>query len=141
MMRKKSKKSINQDNKNYRKHLAINTDSNLKPIMIVIVCTILTSLGQILFKYATKNLNDFYSIITNIPLIAGFVSYALGAILLIIALKYGDLSMIYPFVALSFVWVTLLSIWLFSEHVSLANWIGIAAILIGVSAIGFGSKK
>jgi undecaprenyl phosphate-alpha-L-ara4N flippase subunit ArnE len=71
----------------------------------------------------------------------GVISYAIGAILLIIALKYGDLSLIYPFVALSFIWVALLSIVIFHERISLINWLGIFIIIIGVSLIGYGSKK
>jgi multidrug transporter EmrE-like cation transporter len=113
----------------------------LKPIIIVISCTLFTSLGQILFKYSSKNLTDIASIVTSMPLIFGLIAYALGSVLLIIALKYGDLSIVYPFIALSFIWVTLASIYLFQEHVNSLNWLGIASILLGVSFIGFGSKK
>ena len=74
-------------------------------------------------------------------MILGFVCYGLGAILLIIALKYGDLSLIYPFIALSFVWVNIASIFLFGEFISTINWIGIAAIMLGVSLIGYGGSK
>jgi multidrug transporter EmrE-like cation transporter len=113
----------------------------LKPILLVILCTIFTSSGQILWKVASKNLNSFASIITNVPLILGFVCYGLGAILLIIALKYGDLSLIYPFVALSFVWVSVASMLIFGENMLLINWMGITAIILGVSLIGYGSSK
>jgi multidrug transporter EmrE-like cation transporter len=112
-----------------------------KPIIFVIICTLLTSSGQILWKTAARNIGDISSILMNIPLWAGFVCYGLGSILLIIALKYGELSVVYPFIALSFVWVTLASIKIFSEPVSLANWLGIVSIIIGVSLIGYGSTK
>ena len=113
----------------------------LRPIILVIVCTILTSSGQILWKMGAGHVDTLHNIITNIPLIAGFVSYGLGAILLIMALKYGDLSVVYPFIALSFIWVALLSIVIFHERISLINWLGIFIIIIGVSLIGYGSKK
>jgi len=112
----------------------------IKPIIIVILCTIFTSIGQVFLKIGSSRISNFISIF-NLPLIVGLISYVLGAVLLIIALKYGDLSLIYPFIALSFIWVTLLSIYLFNEHVLLANWLGILCILFGVSLIGLGGRK
>jgi len=117
------------------------TNKTFRAIFLVILCTIFTSTGQILWKIASKNLNSIHSIITNIPLIIGFICYALGAILLIISLKYGKLSILYPFVALSFIWVNIASIFIFKEVVSIYNWIGIFIIILGVSLIGYGSSK
>jgi multidrug transporter EmrE-like cation transporter len=113
----------------------------LKPILLVILCTLFTSSGQILWKLASKNLNSFIGIITNIPLILGFIFYGVGAILLIISLKYGDLSLIYPFIALSFIWVNIASIFIFGEAISIINWMGIISIMLGVSLIGYGGSK
>jgi multidrug transporter EmrE-like cation transporter len=115
------------------------TSTPIRAIIIVILCTILTSAGQILLKIASKNIDSFYVVITNIPLIIGCILYGAGAILLIIALKYGELSVLYPFIALSFVWVTISSIFIFNEHVTIMNWLGIVSILVGVSLIGRGS--
>lgn len=114
---------------------------NKKAILLVITCTLFTSIGQILMKIGSARTGSFLEIITNIPLILGFASYGIGAVLLIISLKYGELSLVYPFIALSFIWVSILSIYLFNEHVSLLNWTGLTAILIGVSLIGYGSSK
>ena len=116
---------------------------NVKSIIIVIICTILTSIGQVFLKYGTKGMDSVsaYSLITNVPLIVGFLFYAMGAVLLIAALRNGQLSVLYPFISLSFIWVTFLSIILFSEHVSIFNWLGIASIILGVSFIGFGGEK
>jgi len=115
--------------------------SIIKPIILVILCTAFTSLGQILWKISSTNLNTLSNILTNIPLILGIISYGLGAMFLIIALKYGELSLIYPFIALSFIWVSLSAMYLFKEQMTLINWIGIIAIMIGVSLIGQGGKK
>lgn len=125
-------------NPNNKKSRKIN---NLRPIILVTLCTIFTSAGQILFKVASKNLNSVDQIIINIPLWIGFICYGLGSLLMILALKYGDLSLVYPFIALSFVWVNVLSIIFFQEHVKILNWLGITAIIVGVSLIGYGSSK
>lgn len=113
----------------------------LRPIIIVILCTLFTSAGQIFFKISSRNLDSFMAIITNVPLYLGFLLYAIGALLMIISLKYGELSVIYPFISLSFVWVNILSIMLFGEFVSMINWIGVVGIILGVSLIGYGTSK
>ncbi len=113
----------------------------LKPIVLVVLCTLFTSAGQIFFKISSRNLDSVMAIITNVPLYLGFLLYAIGALLMIISLKYGELSVIYPFISLSFVWVNILSIMLFGEFVSIINGIGVLGIIIGVSLIGYGTAK
>lgn len=119
----------------------IEPKNNKLAIILVIICTIFTSVGQILMKLGTAKTGSILEIITNVPLILGFVAYGVGAVLLIISLKYGELSLVYPFIALSFIWVSVASIYLFNEHVSIINWLGLTAILLGVSMIGYGSGK
>jgi len=119
----------------------IRRNYRIKPVLFIILCTLFTSSGQIFWKLSTDNLDSLVSIITNVPLIIGFVCYGIGSILMIIALKYGNLSLIYPFIALSFVWVNIASIILFGEYISLINWAGIVSIILGVSLIGIGGSR
>ncbi|HLD04197.1 MAG TPA: EamA family transporter [Candidatus Nanoarchaeia archaeon] len=110
-------------------------------IFITLFCTLLTSLGQLLLKWGSSKLElSFWALVTNYYLIGGCIVYGVGAILLIVALKYGELSTLYPLIALSFVWVGLLSIYLLHEEVTLLNWMGIVSILGGVSSIGWGAN-
>jgi len=55
------------------------------------------------------------------------------------ALKGGDLSILYPFVSVTYVWVALLSVRFLGEKMNKFKWIGIAMIILGVSFIGIGS--
>lgn len=66
----------------------------------------------------------------------GIIFYALSAIIFIPALKGGELSVLYPFIALAYVWVAFLSKWILKEEVTSMKWIGILLILVGVSLIG-----
>mgnify|MGYP001578129450 CR=1 FL=1 len=110
-------------------------------ILIVLCCTLLSSSGSLLLKLGADKLElDIWTLVTNYYLLGGAIVYGLGAILLIIALKYGELSTLYPFIALGFVWTTLFSIYLLGETVSFLNWTGIFSILLGVSAIGLGAN-
>ncbi len=114
--------------------------TELWAIGLVIFATIVGSFGPILLKKAsTKKLLSIKSLITNYHLFGGFSLYALGTILFIPALKGGDLSVLYPFVALAYVWVSLLSVKFLGEKMNLMKWMGIGAIIIGVSLIGVGS--
>jgi undecaprenyl phosphate-alpha-L-ara4N flippase subunit ArnE len=113
-----------------------------KAIAIVIVTTIFTSLGQVLWKMGSENLTfDVFALFTNYPLIFGWVCYGLGALLLVYAMKYGELTVLYPIIALSFIWVGFMSsIWL-GEVMSVKKWLAIILILGGVSILGLGSQK
>jgi len=131
------KKNLDHDANHEIKHAQF----TWKPILYVILCSIFSAAGQIVWKIATRNITDLHSIFTNLPLLLGFICYGIGAILFIMALKYGNLSIIYPFIALSFIWVDIASISIFNESISFINWIGMVIILIGVSLIGYGSSK
>jgi drug/metabolite transporter (DMT)-like permease len=119
-------------------------NNNIKSILFVITCTIFISVGQFFFKIATNNTKDsvtIYSIITNVPLIIGIVLYMIGMLFLIISLKYGELSFVYPFLALSFIWVSVISIIIFEEKIAIIHALGIIFIIIGVVLTGRGAKK
>ena len=120
----------------------LNKKINLKAILLVILCTVFTSLGQIFWKVGTQKLElNVISIITNVPFILGFVFYGVGLILLVSALKFGGLSFLYPFIALSFVWVGLLSHFFLGEKLSLLKIVAIVIIITGVAIIGSGGHR
>ena len=123
-------------------------------IGLVIAGTVVGALGPILLKKACET---FYIIkakdvlkpkkivayikdlFRNKELVIGILLYALGTILFIPALKGGELSVLYPFVALAYVWVAFLSKWMLKEKVTALKWVGVILILVGVSLIGLGS--
>ena len=109
-------------------------------IGLVVLATIVGAFGPIFLKKATsKRMLHFKSLITNYYLFAGITLYILGTVLFIPALKGGDLSVLYPFVALNYVWTSFLSTKYLGEKMNKIKWMGIALIIIGVSFIGFGS--
>ncbi len=80
-------------------------------------------------------------LLTNYSLIFGYVLYGINTLLLVLALREGELSMLYPIIALTYVWVTLLSYMLLSEKSNLCKNLGIAAIVLGVAVLGRGERK
>ncbi len=112
-------------------------------IALVLFFTFLTSAAQILYKFAANQLVlTPIGLLTNGYLIGGIVLYVISAILLTIALKGGELSVLYPLIALSYVWVSLISPRLFpTDSMNTLKWVGILFIIGGVGFIGAGSQK
>ena len=114
--------------------------TQLWAIGLVILASLIGAFGPILLKKASeKKLSKISSLITNYALMGGVALYAIGTILFIPALKGGDLSILYPFVSLTYVWVSLLSVKFLGEKMNALKWFGITLIILGVSFIGFGS--
>jgi uncharacterized membrane protein len=117
-----------------------------QPVLLVFGCTILGAAAQILMKNGAKELADLGRVtlpglLTNLPLMSGFVLYGLSALLLVIALKDGELSLLYPVIALTYVWVAILSLVVIHEQINAWKWFGIALIVAGVAVIGKGGRR
>ena len=111
-------------------------------IGIVLFSTLLTSTAQLFYKFGARKLSlDIFALITNYELIMGMVLYAIGGILLILSFRGGEVSVLYPIFATSYIWVSFLSIYFLGEIMNVYKWIGVAAIVMGIVLIGLGSKK
>jgi multidrug transporter EmrE-like cation transporter len=116
--------------------------SRRKSIWLVFSCTILGAAAQILMKVGmTHFAPNLAAILTNVPLIAGYVLYGINTLMLVLALRDGELSTLYPIIALTYVWVTLLSYVLLSETPNFFKNVGIATIVAGVAVLGRGGRK
>ena len=114
--------------------------TQLWAIALIILATLVGAFGPILLKKASaKRLSKLSSLATNYHLFGGVALYAIGTMLFVPALKGGDLSVLYPFVSLAYIWVSLLSVKFLGEKMNKLKWLGIALIIIGVSFIGIGS--
>ena len=109
-------------------------------IIITVFATFMGAIGSLLLKIGSAKFRfNIKALVTNYALILGLGLYGLASILFIIALKYGDLSYLYPFISLSYVWACLLSIKYLNEKMNTWKWFSILLIIAGVSLIGFGS--
>ena len=121
---------------------------------LVFSCTLIGALAQILIKQGTAQLGAhatladvarhpalivsfFLGILVNFRLFLGYCFYGINTILMALALKGRELSKLYPIIALTYVWVTILSVFfLVGEHINFFRGIGIAFIVGGVSVLG-----
>jgi uncharacterized membrane protein len=96
----------------------------------------LGSLGQLEFKRGSRDLTlNPIELVTNIHIIIGLIFYGISTLIYIYALKEGELSLLYPVIATSYIWTTLLANIILGETVHILNWIGIMLIIFGVSLI------
>jgi uncharacterized membrane protein len=116
--------------------------SHRQSFALVFACTILGAAAQMLMKKGMMPNNpSLLSYLTNIPLIAGYSLYGLSALLFTLALRDGELSRLYPVIALTYVWFTILSVPILHETINLYKVVGIATIVIGVGVLGKGQPR
>lgn len=114
--------------------------TSLESILLVIAATFVGAAGPILMKRASAKVTmNIMTWIKNPYLIIGGCLFALSTVMFVLALRGGEVSVLYPFVSLTYVWVCFLSQKFLEEHMNPKKWLGIALIILGVSFIGMGS--
>lgn len=105
-------------------------------ISLVLFCAVLGAAGQLMFKLSAPQFSlNLKSILTNYKFLIGVLLYASATILFIFALKQGNLSVLYPIIATSYIWVTILSMIFLKESFPVFKWAGIVLIILGVYII------
>ncbi|MFH1510781.1 MAG: EamA family transporter [Candidatus Woesearchaeota archaeon] len=110
--------------------------TELWAIALVLVATIVGSLGPIMMKKASSRVKFRKGKVFDKYLFAGFALYGISTIMFIPALKGGELSVLYPLVSVTYVWVSWLSMWMLKEKMNYRKWSGIALVIMGVILIG-----
>lgn len=127
---------------------------SVNPVYLVVICTFFAASAQILLKFGalhplppvhfsdSASVSAFLTaILGDWPLLIGYSLHACNALLLILALRHGHLSLLYPLYALSYVWVDLLSLYYFHEHMNIWKEAGIVLIMGGVAVLGKASRE
>jgi len=123
---------------------ASTTGQKRRSLLMIVAFTVLSAAAQVLLKFGTIHLKlhpTFGGLLTDFPLIGGMALYGIGAALMVIALRHGELSVLYPLISLSYVWVAVLSVVVFGEMMNIYKITGICAIMAGVAVLGSGAHK
>ncbi|HLH02535.1 MAG TPA: hypothetical protein VKX25_07185 [Bryobacteraceae bacterium] len=124
-----------------------------RSFVLMFFCTLIGAAAQMLIKQGSAQLGTHVTLgqllqspavffrfalgmVTNVKLFFGYSCYAINVLLIAMALKGRELSRLYPIIALTYVWVTFLSLALLGEHLNFFKAIGIAFIVGGVSVLG-----
>ena len=88
-----------------------------RAMLAVLLCTFINAASQALIKLGTATLGLHPNILetavgiaTKPLLFAGYSLLGVSTILFVLALRNGDLSLLYPVLTLGYVWVTVLSV-------------------------------
>jgi multidrug transporter EmrE-like cation transporter len=117
--------------------------SRAQSIALVFGCTILGAGAQILIKTGANALTGggVIAMLMSPHLLAGYCLYGLSTALLVLALRDGELSILYPVISLTFVWVTILSTMVFNEAITVFKVMGVSVIVAGVAVLGKDGRK
>jgi multidrug transporter EmrE-like cation transporter len=135
---------------------------NKQSVALVFCCTLLGAGAQVFMKMGAANLSAsadpgvtgatylaaaksldvrFYfdhvmRVFTNVPLFIGYALYGISTLLLVLALRKAQLSILYPIISLTYVWVTILSLVIFHESMNVFKMIGLITVIVGVAVLG-----
>ena len=107
-----------------------------KGIVIMLLTAGLTCTGQLSWKLAAANSSLLFVLL-------GFCLYGCGSLLMIVALRYGELSVLHPMLSAGYVLSLILGALVLHEHISLIQVLGVAVIVLGLIFISApeGSKR
>ncbi len=118
-----------------------------RSLILVLCCTFIGAAAQLLIKFGAASLTDANPLqiaihmITTPALFAGFSLYGVSTVLLVLALRHGELSLLYPVFAMTYVWVTILSVVVLHEAMNPYKLAGITTIVLGVAVLGRGGSR
>ena len=108
-------------------------------LILVMIASFVGSFGAVLLKAGSMRVQrGIRDMIFNPRIILGCFTYVLSSFFFILAIRQGELSYLYPMVALSYVWTLIWSRIVFKEPFTRNKYIGIALILVGVALLNVG---
>ncbi len=108
-------------------------EKNKKGILLMIGSSICACLGQLLWKLSASYGLYF--------MLLGFIFYGAGALIMIVAYKYGSLSVLQPILSLNYVLSIILGHVFLNESITVFKVIGVLVIMCGVTFVAGGDKE
>ena len=132
----------------------VDGEKRRRAVLSVIGCTLIIGAAQYLIKRGANQLAAqqhsvhggsvslqaaVMGIFTNPSIFSGYCLYAVFTVLFVLALRHGELSILYPLISLGYVWVAIIGVVAFHEAMNPLKLAGIAIIMAGVTVLGRGS--
>jgi putative membrane protein len=103
---------------------------NKKGIILMLLSSICVCIGQLLWKLSSSG--------NIILLISGFFFYGIGALIMIVAYRFGELSVLQPMLSLNYVLSIFLAVTILKEEITILKLAGVFIIIAGVIIIAGG---
>jgi len=108
-------------------------------ILLVFFASVIGSFGAVYLKLGAARLDGSVLSFVNSRLAIGIALYLGSSVLYALGLRGGQVSVLYPMVALGYIWTILWSKLFFQEALTRNKCLGLALILLGVLCVGLGS--
>ncbi len=106
---------------------------NRTGILLMLISSICACVGQLLWKLSAE---------AGIWMaLAGFIFYGMGALIMLIAYRFGSLSVLQPMLSMNYVLSIVLGALILKEAVTIKKVIGVLVIMTGVILIGGGDEE
>ena len=111
-------------------------------MILVLSSSFIGSFGNVLLKAGAIRLERTWSsLLLNWRLAAGAATYVLSSLFFIRGIANGELSLLYPMVAVGYIWTMLWARLFFGEPLTKMKFVALFVILAGVAMIGGGSAS
>lgn len=105
---------------------------NKKGILLMLVSSLCVCIGQLLWKMSAD--------MGIVVMLAGFLFYGIGALVMIVAYRFGKLSVLQPMLSLNYVLSIILAALVLKESITVLKCIGVMVIIGGVVLIAGGDE-
>jgi drug/metabolite transporter (DMT)-like permease len=117
------------------------TETPLISVVYVLIASVLGSFGAVFLKLGSAKLEKGLIYIVSWQSFAGVALYLASSVFYVAGVRNGELSVLYPMVALGYVWTLIWSRLLFGERITRQKLIAVFLILFGISLIGIGAQR
>ena len=107
----------------------------------VLLASFIGSFGAVFLKSGAQRLEfTVRGLFFNYHLAAGVLLFLLSSYFFVLGVRNGELTVLYPMVALGYVWTLFWSRLFFGEPLTRNKFIGLAMILVGIAFLGLGNR-
>ncbi|HLD04196.1 MAG TPA: EamA family transporter [Candidatus Nanoarchaeia archaeon] len=103
---------------------------------LVFISAIFGSYGALYLKKGSSGLHrNLLGLLTNFKLLFGICLYVVSSVFFITALRFGELSVLYPLTSITYIGVVSLSVWKLGERMNKFKILGICLIILGITLV------
>lgn len=106
---------------------------NKKGIFLMLISSVCACFGQLLWKLSADK--------GFLIMLLGFFLYGIGALVMLLAYRYGELSVLQPMLSLNYVLSIVLGTVVLQEMVTIWKCLGVLIIIAGVVMIAGGDER
>lgn len=105
---------------------------NKNGILLMVLSSIFVCFGQLMWKLSVEQ--GFYLVVL------GFLLYGIGALFMLVAYRFGSLSVLHPVLSLNYILAIIIGVTILNETIIPCKILGIAIIIVGIIFITGGDE-